>query len=67
MNGWTVQVGLYSCASGGSGFYSNKVTLTVRPVVTPTSLAIATAQTIVGIGQTDLLTVAGIKATAAQT
>lgn len=60
MSGWKVQVELYGCTGGTAALNSNAVTLTVIPVVTLQSLAIATPQPIIGIGQTDSLTVNGV-------
>jgi hypothetical protein len=59
MNNGTVQFQLYSCTGGGSTLNSNVVTLTVTPVVTLNSVAITTPAPIIGVGQTDVLTLMG--------
>jgi len=59
MNGWTVQVQLYGCAGGPLTLNSNTVTLTVTPPITLQSIVIITPSPLIGIGQTDLLTVMG--------
>jgi hypothetical protein len=59
MNGWQVQVNLFGCSGGTASLNTSTVTLSVVPGVTLSTLAIITAKPIIGIGQTDSLTVNG--------